>query len=141
MTKLTLSRLLSLHLHLFTATEDLLGTVFSVEDDTEGRRHVTALHIVIVVEILAAIITFVTVNEIDFILLSRFLPIDKWHVVWLFDGAEPWLACHELVTNLGRFNKELVVTGELLLTLFAFLGLTSFLLFFGLRIQFLTFEF
>ena len=86
-------------------------------------------------------VTFVTVNEIDFILLSRFLPIDERLVVWLFDGAEPWFTRHELVTDLGRFNKELIVTGELLLTLFAFLGLTRFLLFFGLRIQFLTFEF
>ena len=130
MAELALSLLLASHYGFLPATEDLLSPRLSVQNDTQRRGHINALMIRIVVQVLARKITLVTVNEIDLVLLSGYVYIDRWQYIWLFDCSNPWFACHELVTKLGRVHIELVVTVE---------AVTLFLHFF-VRIHMLLFE-
>ena len=76
MAKLALG-LLFAPLDRFLATaKDLLGARLSVQDDTQGRRHVHTLLVVIVVEVLAGKITLIPVNKINLVRLRGRLCID-----------------------------------------------------------------
>ena len=63
--KLAFSLLLALLDPLFAASEDLLHPGVGVKDNSQRRRHVNALLVLVVVEVLTREITFVTVHEVD----------------------------------------------------------------------------
>ena len=74
--------------------------------------------VVVVVEILASKVTFVTVNEVYLISFIRGCRIDWWHFVWLLYSSQPGFASHKLVAKLGWFNIELIVAVKLVVRAF-----------------------
>ena len=121
--KLTLSLLLALLDTLLATSEDLLHPRVSVKYNAQCGCHVDALLILIVVEVLARKITFVTVHKVDLKDFVRHRFVNRWHNIRCLNRANPRLACHELVADLRLFNEELVIAGQLIrLLIFVLLG-------------------
>lgn len=96
--------------NLFTASKDLLRPRSLVKNDTESGSHVDTLACGVIVQVLSGQVTLVPVHEVNFVTLIRHRFIDSRHHIWLFDGAQPRLTGHELVSELGRLSIEVVIT-------------------------------
>jgi len=93
----------------FTATKELLGVAFSVEDHTESGGHIDWFVFLVEIDILSAVGTSVAIDILQFVGGIRRLHVNGVVTIWLGNLSKPGTDSEELLTFTSIFHFEEVI--------------------------------